>query len=141
MAEENLMDLINTITQIEIKNKKEYAKESSEALELLSDLKDDEDSSPDDSDDNATEEITEEYTDEYTQETEEDITEDITEDQDKTTRVLSTLEMEAYDEFSDVSKGDTSSFILKVFIFILVVALIVGGAYILDQILALGLFK
>ncbi len=141
MAEENLMDLINTITQIEIKNKKEYAKESSEALELLSDLKDDEDSPLDDSDDNTTEEITEEYTDEYTQETEENITEDITEDQDKTTRVLSTLEMEAYDEFSDVSKGDTSSFILKVFIFILVVALIVGGAYILDQILALGLFK
>lgn len=42
MAEENLMDLINTITQIEIKNKKEYAKESSEALDLLSDLKGDE---------------------------------------------------------------------------------------------------
>lgn len=140
MAEENLMDLINTITQIEIKNKKEYAKESSEALDLLSDLKDEEDSRtiPESkNEEDETEEITEEYTDEYTEE----ITEDITTDQEKTTRVLSTMEMEAYDEFSDVSKEDTGSFILKIFIFILVVALIVGGVYILDQILALGLFK
>lgn len=140
MAEENLMELINTITQIEIKNKKEYSKETSAALDLLSDLKDDEESveeTSSDDDEYATEEYTEEYTDEYTEE----VTEDITTEHNKETTTLSTVDMEAYDEFSDVSKQDTGSFVLKIFIFILVIALIVGGVYILDQILALGLFK
>lgn len=138
MAEENLMELINTITQIEIKNKKEYAKETSEALDLLSDLKgDDEESTKSTGKKDATGEFTEEYTDEYTEE----VTEDITKDQDKTARLLSTADLEAYNEFSDVSKQDSGSFILKIFIFILIIALIVGGVYILDQILALGLFK
>ncbi|MDE6142328.1 MAG: hypothetical protein K2G03_06960 [Bacilli bacterium] len=146
MAEENLMELINTITQIEIKNKKEYSKETSEALDLLSDLKDENDDETTEAasindEDNTTEEYTEEYTDEYTNEYTEEVTEDITTEHDKTTRVLSTVEMEAYDEFSDVSKQDTGSFVLKIFIFILIIALIVGGVYILDQILALGLFK
>lgn len=145
MAEENLMDLINTITEIEIKNKKEYGKKSSDALDLLSDLKDDSEETEESTKEHPIEEIKEEYTgeytDEYTDEYTEEVTEDITTDQDKTTRVLSTLEMEAYDEFSEVSKEDTGSFILKIFIFILVVALIAGGVYILDQILALGLFS
>ena len=141
------MDLINTITQIEIKNKKEYAKETSEALDLLSDLKDDEDEETtgtatiDETEKDETGEFTEEYTDEYTDEYTEEVTEDITTDQDKTTRALTSENMEGYDEFSDVSREDTGSFILKIFIFILIIALIVGGVYILDQILALGLFK
>lgn len=139
MAEENLMELINTITQIEIKNKKEYTPSSTtEALDLLSDLKADNGEETTEGETVNTEESpTEEFTEEYTEE----ITEDITTDHDKTTRVLSTTEMEAYDEFSDVSKQDSASFILKIFIFILIIALIVGGVYILDQILALGLFK
>ena len=134
-AEENLMDLINTITQIEIKNKKEYSKETSAALDLLSDLKDD-DEQQDNTEEYETEELTEDLTDEYTEE----ITDDSS-DEGKQSKVLSTEDMREYDEFSDVSKGDTGSFILKIFIFILVLALIVGGVYILDQILELGLFK
>ena len=133
--EENLMNLINTITQLEMKNKKEYNKEASEALELLSDLKGEEE----------VEEKTEEI-----EVAEENITEEIEEPEAETEKsrdehieeTLSKLNIDisSYEDFNDISKGDAGSLILKIIIFIIIVALVFGAVYIVDNILSLGLF-
>ena len=48
--------------------------------------------------------------------------------------------MDSYDEFGDVVKGDKSTFILKVMIFLVIVLLIIGIIFILNNMLNLGLF-
>lgn len=136
-AEENLLNLINTITELEIKNKdiasKEVSKEASAALDLLEDLKDNEEKTEEvkQNDDNTVTEIVL------------DLNEEEKTKEQKLNETLSKLNvtMSAYDEFSDVSKNDTGSLILKIIIFILIIALIIGAIFILDQLLALGLFK
>ncbi len=45
-----------------------------------------------------------------------------------------------YDDFADISKKDTGAIILKVIIFAVVIALVIGAIYILNNILGLGLF-
>ena len=62
--------------------------------------------------------------------------------EEKIERTLSKLniDMDKYEDFSDVSKKDTVSFIIKIIIFIIIIALIVGAVFILNNILGLGLF-
>ena len=45
-----------------------------------------------------------------------------------------------FDEFKDVSSGDAVGIALKIFAFIIVIGLVIGAVYILDNILELGLF-
>ncbi len=45
-----------------------------------------------------------------------------------------------YEDFSDISKQDTGAIFLKVIIFAVVIALVVGAIYILNNVLGLGLF-
>lgn len=135
--EENLMNLINTITELELKNKQEYNKEANDALELLSDLKGEEEENTE------TEEI--EVIDEDNEEPE-----SITEENEKTEKsrdehieeTLSKLniDMSSYDDFNDISRNDAGSLILKIIIFIIIIALVFGAVYIIDNILSLGLF-
>ena len=141
--EENLMNLINTITQLEMKNKNSYNKEASEALELLSDLKG--------NDEEVVEEM-EETTEieEIEETTEQELVEDTTEievEKEKTRdehieETLSKLNIDisAYDDFNDIAKRDAGSLVLKILIFIIIVALVFGAVYIVDNILSLGLF-
>lgn len=160
--EAHLMDLINTITQIEIQNKKYHTQEISEALDLLSDLKDDE-TEEDATDTNVLETMQEpeankspdvEKTEEYQEvklivEEPTDIDDDESSNQSpektKEEHIEETLSklninMSSYDEFSDISKNDTGALILKIIIFAIIVSLVVGGLYIIDSILELGLF-
>ena len=164
--EENLMNLINTITSLEMKNRAK-TQEDSEALALL-DLIDDEDEKEEDE---IIEETSEEEVEEKNERTtgivivEEDEEEVVEEDEEPTeenqvvlepsedeeekkTRdehieaTLSKLNIDisAYDDFKDVAQNDVGSIILKIVIFIIVIALVIGGVYILNDVLALGLF-
>ena len=131
-AEENLMTLINTITGIEIRNKTtNLSKESSQALELLSDLKDDE---PEPSKEESVET-------KKSEDTQPKVEEKSGSREDHIEETLSKLDidMSAYDDFKDISKQDKSSIILKIIIFVIVIALVIGAVYILDNILNLGL--
>lgn len=151
--EDNLVNLINTITELEIKNKNNLSKEASGALDLLSDLKDD--------DDNVTEPNTVPLESEEKEENKEEIKKDedsekgieeeiIKEgkeekDEDKENHIEETLskldiDVNKYDDFSDVAKKDTGVLVLKVIIFLVVIALVIGAVYILDGVLDLGLF-
>lgn len=149
--EKELTDLINTITQIEKINKDKYDKESSESLDLLSDLSDDNVSVDDDKlkaqSDNVLDEetikqrIMQELI-EKEPEKKEEIEQKLESSEEKIERTLSKLniDMDKYEDFSDVSKKDTVSFIIKIIIFIIIIALIVGAVFILNNILGLGLF-
>lgn len=140
--EENLMNLINTITELEMKNKNSYNKDASDALELLSDLK---------GDDETEEESTTEIETEEDEETEdipviEETGEiEIQKEKSRDEHIEETLsklniDISSYDDFNDISKGDAGSLILKIIIFIIIVALVFGAVYIVDNILSLGLF-
>ena len=149
--EQELTDLINTITQIEKINKDKYDKESSESLDLLSDLSDDNVSIDDDKlkaqNDNVLDEetikqrIMQELI-EKEPEKKDEIEQKLESSEEKIERTLSKLniDMDKYEDFSDVSKKDTVSFIIKIIIFIIIIALIVGAVFILNNILGLGLF-
>lgn len=156
--EDNLVNLINTITELEIKNKNNLSKEASGALDLLSDLKDD--------DDDVTEPNTVPLESEEKEENKEEIKKDedsekgieeeiIKEekenkekeekDEDKENHIEETLskldiDVNKYDDFADVAKKDTGVLVLKVIIFLVVIALVIGAVYILDGVLDLGLF-
>lgn len=158
--EDNLMNLINTITQLEIKNKEEEKRrETAKDLELLSELADD-----------PIEEKNEEIVEEPTQDKKEDKVSDETktqkeirlvvvdpekekqklesqksESEEKEERVEKTLsklniDLSSYDDFSDISKRDTGTIIIKVVIFVIIIALVIGAVYILNILLDLGLF-
>lgn len=151
--EDNLMNLINTITQLEVNYKEEAKKrETQKDLELLSELADDPvEESP--------EEIKqEEKVSDVTQtqkeirlvvvdpEKEKEIIEskktDAEEKEERVEKTLSKLniDLSSYDDFSDISKRDTGTIIIKVVIFVIIIALVVGAVYILNVLLDLGLF-
>lgn len=135
--EENLMNLINTITELELKNKQEYNKEANDALELLSDLKGEEEENTE------TEEI--EVIDEDNEEPESIKEENEKNEKSRDEHIEETLsklniDMSSYDDFNDISKNDAGSLILKIIIFIIIIALVFGAVYIIDNILSLGLF-
>ena len=51
------------------------------------------------------------------------------------------VNLDKYNDFMDIQKSDKSSIIMKFFLFILVVALILGAVYITDMLLDLGLVE
>ncbi len=151
--EDNLMNLINTITQLEVNYKEEAKKrETQKDLELLSELADDPvEESP--------EEIKqEEKVSDVTQtqkeirlvvvdpEKEKEIIEskktDAEAKEERVEKTLSKLniDLSSYDDFSDISKRDNGTIIIKVVIFVIIIALVVGAVYILNVLLDLGLF-
>lgn len=143
-AEQNLMDLINTITHIEKINKEKYSKEVSGAMDLLG-LGDETEIE----DESVTEEIndTSDVTLELQTEDEKTKKYDVTSELEKTkeehiTETLSKLDIDisSYDDFKDISKNDKASIFIKIIIFIIVLGLIVGAIYILNNLLGLGLF-
>jgi hypothetical protein len=149
--EQELTDLINTITQIEKINKDKYDKESSESLDLLSDLADDNTEEANDKITAQSENVLDEETIkqrimqeliEKEPEKKEEIEKTLESSDEKIERTLSKLniDMDKYEDFSDVSKKDTVSFIIKIIIFMIIIALIIGAVFILNNILGLGLF-
>ncbi len=170
-AEENLMNLINTITELEIRNKtSNYNKEVSEALDLLSDLKDSDDIDDDIKEDTDTvteikieEEVPEkeEHKDATMTQAEIKLIKEVPADSDMKTGTIQmampgkemtdkereqqtltklNINRNNYDDFSDISRRDGSSLVIKIILFIVIIALIIGAVYILDSILGLGLF-
>ena len=151
--EKELTDLINTITQIEKINKDKYDKDSSESLDLLSDLSDDNVDIDDDKiqaqsenqdvldEETIKQRIMQELI-EKEPEKKDEIEQKLDSSEEKIEKTLSKLniDMDKYEDFSDISKKDTVSFIIKVIIFIIIIALIVGAVFILNNILGLGLF-
>lgn len=151
--EDNLVNLINTITELEIKNKNNLSKEASGALDLLSDLKDDDDDVTEPNTVPLESEEKEENKEEIKkdEESEKGIEEEIIKegkeekDEDKENHIEETLskldiDVNKYDDFADVAKKDTGVLVLKVIIFLVVIALVIGAVYILDGVLDLGLF-
>lgn len=140
--EENLMSLINTITQLEIQNReKSKEKETSQALDLLN-LADDQTEVSEEDKTLPQKEIEPKQEDsekeiKEPQEAKETINHD-----DHVEQTLSKLDinLSSYDEFSDISKQDRSALIIKIIIFIIIIGLVVGAVYILNNILELGLF-
>lgn len=154
--EDNLMNLINTITQLEIKNKEESKKKDNDSsLSLFSDLieesntEDQEEKLPPMSDVTKTQKeirlvvIDPEKAKEIEKENEEKNLENKEENrEEKVEKTLSKLniDLSSYDDFSDISKQDTGTIIIKIIIFIIIIALVVGAVYILNVLLNLGLF-
>lgn len=121
LEEENLKNLINTITQLELCNRnseKEFTqKEIKDNLDLLSDLKE-------------TKTITK-----VELEKENNMPDQIE------TRVLSKVDEEDYqNEFADISHSDKGTLVIKIIIFIVILVLIFGAIYIVNNILDLNLF-
>lgn len=156
--EEDLKNLINTITELELKNKMSYTKTkaTSADLELLSDLADDTgefdktDTSLIDTEsliNNITEtELNEQTKMELLKEKmKEDISveevkeETAEEKEEEKERKLS--DTRGFSDFSDISKRDHNTIILKIVIFLIVLGLIFGIVYILNNIFNLGLIK
>ncbi len=154
--EDNLMNLINTITQLEIKNKEESKKKDNDSsLSLFSDLieesntENQEEKLPPMSDVTQTQKeirlvvIDPEKAKEIEKENEEKKLENKEENhEEKVEKTLSKLniDLSSYDDFSDISKQDTGTIIIKIIIFIIIIALVVGAVYILNVLLNLGLF-
>ena len=154
--EDNLMNLINTITQLEIKNKEESKKKDNDSSHsLFSDLieesnsEDQEEKLPPMSDVTQTQKeirlvvIDPEKAKEIEKENEEKNSENKEENrEEKVEKTLSKLniDLSSYDDFSDISKQDTGTIIIKIIIFIIIIALVVGAVYILNVLLNLGLF-
>ncbi len=149
--EDNLMELINTITALELKNKQSKKDdEVSQALDLFDDLNEDvpeEEIKPKELKEKIVEKETqvkpqpkEEVKTELKQEVVKETTPETHDEH--VTKTLSKLniDMDSYDEFGDVVKGDKSTFILKVMIFLVVVLLIIGTIFIVNNMLNLGLF-
>ena len=121
--EENLKNLINTITQLELCNRnseKEYSKkEISQNLDLLSDLSSN-------SKENASVDKMEKND---------------NDDSLEPTVTVTKIDTEKYQkEFADISYNDKSTIIIKIIIFIVILVLIFGAVYIVNNILDLGLF-
>lgn len=147
--EANLMNLINTITQLEIQNReKDKMKETSKDLDLLSDLADEQTEVSDDDKTLPQKEVVEEpqkspkleivdYPKEPKSKKEDDIERD-----EHVEETLSKLDinLSSYDEFSDISKQDKGALLIKIIIFIIIIGLVIGAVYILNNILELGLF-
>lgn len=154
--EDNLMELINTITALELKNKNKVDKEVSQALDLFDDLNDDDDETHEQPVQKV--EIKKEHVEPPKKEevhapiNKENIKEHVSpqkmveaqkEHDEHVEETLSKLNIDInnYDEFSDVEKGDKSTLILKVMIFLIIILLIIGTVFIVDNMLDLGLFK
>lgn len=153
--EENLMNLINTITQIEIKNKEEQKRiETQKDLELLSELADD---PVEESQEKEIPQKEDKVSDETQTQKEirlvvvdpekekERVSQKQTVEEEKEDKVEKTLsklniDLSSYDDFSDISKRDTGTIIIKVVIFVIIIALVIGAVYILNVLLDLGLF-
>lgn len=121
--EENLKNLINTITQLELCNRnseKEYSKkEISQNLDLLSDLSSN---------------SKENQNDDKMEKNDND-------DSLEPTVTVTKIDTEKYQkEFADISYNDKSTIIIKIIIFIVILVLIFGAVYIVNNILDLGLF-
>ena len=119
-----MKNLINTITQLELCNRnseKEYSKkEISQNLDLLSDLSAD-----------------------YEKNNENNQADKIgTPDElDEPTVTVTKIDTEKYQkEFADISYSDKSTIIIKIIIFVVILVLIFGAVYIVNNILDLGLF-
>lgn len=151
--EDNLMNLINTITQIELKNKEDYKnidKDTAASLDLLSDLKEDTQEMTSDVKEEAVEEEKEEVV-----EPQKEITSEKPKQENKTVsepempsheeyveKTLSKLNIDisSYDDFADVSKRDAGVIVIKIAIFAIIIGLVIGGIYVLNILLDLGLF-
>lgn len=140
--EDNLMDLINTITALELKNKNKMDKEVSQALDMFDDLND---SEPEEKeiekiefkkDINKKEDIRKEVSPEKMEEAKQ-------EEENHIEKTLSKIDIDinSYDDFNDIEKGSKSAFILKVMIFLIIILLIIGGIFIVNNMLDLGLFS
>lgn len=157
--EQNLMNLINTITELELKNREKYSKEENDAADLL-DLDYDEEETDTETEIEIPKEeeekneddivITEEpeevevtMTSEIEVEEKEEPEEEEKSRDDHIEETLSKLNIDisSYEEFKDVSQNDIGSIILKIIIFVIIIALVIGGVYIMDDILSLGLFN
>ena len=186
--EENLAELVNTITQLEKKNKMEVAAGSTDDLfaslmetrkiepipEPLNDLDDDEEEDdelkpitiqmdvpkveeePDEMEktievpgspriepfkievEEEPKELDEEKTEELKKELEN--TAEIAESHLEETLTKLDAKTNNFDDFKDVASNDAVSIALKIFAFLIVIGLVVGAVYILDNILELGLF-
>ena len=149
--EDNLMELINTITALELKNRTQKKDdEVSQALDLFDDLNEEVEEEP-----IKAKELQEKVVEKHEEKQVEketipkveakpelkkvSVPEEETHDE-HVTKTLSKLniDMDSYDEFGDVVKGDKSTFILKVFL--VIVLLIIGIIFILNNMLNLGLF-
>lgn len=151
--EENLMNLINTITQLEIKNKEEEKKRENTSINLMDDLKDDysektlpQSEIPDNYiNDIQTIKINKEKIQRKEKEIKELIEreENLEEKTDKTEKTLSKLNIDLsnYDDFSDISKRDPVGLIIKILIFLVIIGLVIGAVFILNNVLDLGLFN
>lgn len=128
--EDNLMELINTITQLELKNKNErMEKESSESINLFEDLTEPE------------EIITEsEEMKKNEEESKDEVLEENRESHIEQTLSKLNIDLSSYDDFSDISKRDKGAIIIKIVIFVIIIGLVIGAVYILNNILDLGLF-
>lgn len=133
--EKELINLINTITDLEKEYKTSKVKKDTDyAYELLSDLKDEESTSV------LPNEIkTEQYTTEQEEDTKQEETKEEENNIEKTLNKLQ-IDKKDYDDFKDISSTETSSIIIKIILILVVIALVAGGIYILDNILSLGLF-
>jgi len=149
--EDNLMELINTITVLELKNKQsKKADEVSQALDLFDDLNEEaleEEVKPVVIKEKVAEkqaEVKQQAKEEVKVEPKKEVVKETTPEthDEHVTKTLSKLniDMDSYDEFGDVVKGDKSTFILKVMIFLVVVLLIIGTIFIVNNMLNLGLF-
>ena len=151
--EDNLMELINTITALELKNRTQKKDdEVSQALDLFDDLNEEVEEEPIKAKE-LQEKIVEKHEEKQVEKEtipkvevkpepkKESVHEEETHDE-HVTKTLSKLniDMDSYDEFGDVVKGDKSTFILKVMIFLVIVLLIIGIIFILNNMLNLGLF-
>ncbi len=122
--EQNLMNLINTITQLELCNKngnKEYTKEEiSSNLDLLSDLSEKK---------------------EIPKNEEKKEVLDQTDTSIKIEKINTDDEYKHQMDFTDISVTDKGTLIIKIIIFIVIIVLIFGAVYICNNILDLGLFN
>ncbi len=151
--EDNLMELINTITALELKNKNKVDKEVSQALDLFDDLNggDEETEQPVQKIEIKKKEDIQPVKKEEAPVIKENIKEKVSpqkmveaqkEHEEHVEETLSKLNINIndYDEFSDVEKGDKSTFILKVMVFLIIILLIIGTVFIVNNMLGLGLF-
>lgn len=151
-AEDNLLNLIQTITDLELKNKKGMvSRETSQAIDLLSDLQDDatkvereiEEATKKEQTISSDGEIQEGKNDLNKIEKKDDMEtkkEEKSEDHVEQTLSKLNIDLSSYDDFSDISKRDNGMIVIKIVVFLIVIALVIGAVYILDHVLSLGLF-
>lgn len=140
--EDNLMELINTITALELKNKNKMDNEVSQALDLFDDLNDSESEEKEiekiefKKDINKKEDIRKEVSPEKMEEAKQ-------EEEKHIEKTLSKIDIDinSYEDFNDIEKGSKSVLILKVMIFLIIILLIIGGIFIVNNMLDLGLFS